>query len=72
MDRKQILNDVAKEMMELYSNLKDNNIARESADSLANVAGKALKAVQLDIANEYLIEEQSKRISAPQPMALAA
>lgn len=62
MNRKQVLNKLASEMMELYGDLKGKKVEREYADSLANVAGKALKAVQLEIADEYLLEEQRKRI----------
>ena len=64
MNRKTILNKVATEMAHLYTNLKNKEIDRVDADSLANIAGKSLKAVQLDIADEFLLVEQRKRIRA--------
>jgi hypothetical protein len=62
MNRKDILDKVAFEMMGLYHELKGKRLERAEADSLANVAGKALKAVQLDIADEYLLEEKRKSL----------
>ena len=62
MNRKKLLDKVANEMLDLYGELKGKRIERADADSLANVAGKALKAIQLEIADEYLLVEQRNRI----------
>lgn len=70
MDRKESMERVAKNMAELYQDLKKRQIERAEADSLANVAGKELKAVQLDIADEYLLQEKLKHLPEPPKLAL--
>lgn len=73
MNRDELLTEVAQDMRELYQTLKDGSTKREQADSLANVAGKRLKAFQLHLADR--IFEQSlgkfKPLPKPQP-AIAA
>lgn len=48
------LDDIKAEMSELYDSLKSRNTKREDAAELANIAGKFLKAEQLQLARVML------------------
>ena len=52
MDRKAILNDVEKELKDLYQQAKTKQLERVDIDSRANVLGKRQKGVQVDIADD--------------------
>jgi len=54
MDRKEILSEVESDMKTLYQKLVKRSIDRVDADSLANIAGKRLKVIQLDLADDAL------------------
>ena len=51
-NRTSVLVDVESDMKALYKDFSSGSIQRDAADSLANIAGKRLKAVQLDLADE--------------------
>lgn len=55
-NRKEELSEVAADMKALYEKMMKKIIAREFGDSLANVAGKRLKAVQLDLADDAFVQ----------------
>lgn len=66
MDRKSILTEVEADMKTLYGRLVKRSVERTDADSLANVAGKRLKAVQLDIAHDIT----TGKLTPPDPTGL--
>lgn len=59
------LNDIKQDMSKLYDELREGAIDLKTASELANVAGKFLKAEQLDLAREIFLQgnPQTKFIS---------
>jgi hypothetical protein len=57
MNRKDILTEVESDMKALYQRMVKKLVERADGDSLANVAGKRLKAVQLHIADDIVISK---------------
>lgn len=51
------LDDIKRDMSHLYESLKSGETKREDAAELANVAGKFLKADQLQLARQIFEEE---------------
>lgn len=62
MNRKDILSQVQDDMKALYEEMVKKLIDRTDADSLANVAGKRLKAVQLDLADDMFTNERGRML----------
>jgi hypothetical protein len=71
-NRKEELSEVAADMKSLYEKMVKKLIPREFGDSLANVAGKRLKAVQLDLADDIFVNEGKQRVAHVEPAKLAA
>jgi hypothetical protein len=65
MNRTNILTDVEQDMNKLYDQLRGRKIDRIEADSLANIAGKRLKAIQLDLADDIFKHEKTKHLLPP-------
>lgn len=71
------LTDIKNDMSELYENVKTGEIDLKLAAELANIAGKFLKAEQLDLATSIFISGQYKdnatlpRTSPTQPQLQA-
>jgi hypothetical protein len=53
------LNDVKKDMSELYEALKAGAVDLKVASELANISGKFLKAEQLQLAREVFLENKA-------------
>lgn len=49
------LNNIKQDMSELYEELRSGNCELKTASELANIAGKFLKAEQLDLAREIFL-----------------
>lgn len=62
------LDDVKQDMDTLYDAVRDGVTELKTADTLANIAGKHLKAEQLQLAREIFISERDRtpRIPAPE------
>ena len=66
------LNDIKQDMSDLYESVKNGTIDIKQASEMANIAGKYLKAEQLELAREVFVNgraitiEQEKRIANPQ------
>lgn len=58
-------NEVSDDMKVLYSELRNGVVAREISDSLANVAGKRLKAQQLILAHEIRLDLLKNKSATP-------
>jgi hypothetical protein len=56
------LNDIKNDMSDLYEQLKSGTTELKTASELANIAGKYLKAEQLDLAREIFMANQPKAI----------
>lgn len=56
------MDDVKQDMSELYEEVKSGTRDLKTADSLANVAGKYLKAEQLQLAREIFLEDKRKAL----------
>lgn len=54
----QLLDEVTSDMRALYKEVRDGTTDLKKADTLANVAGKALKGEQLKLAREMFISEK--------------
>lgn len=52
------LNDIKKDMSELYEQVKSGSCELKTAAELANIAGKYLKAEQLDLATSIFLSSQ--------------
>ena len=68
------LDDVKLDMSELYESVKNGGTDLRLAAELSNIAGKYLKAAQLDLAREIFIEgkERTLRIQSPKlPVAMS-
>lgn len=50
------LKDVQKEMSALYKEVREGRTDLHTADSLANIAGKFLKAEQLQLARDIFLD----------------
>lgn len=65
------LDDIKREMSDLYDGLKNGTVELKVASELANIAGKYLKAEQLELAREIfqgdrpaIPDRQRKRLAA--------
>jgi len=56
------LTDIQQDMSTLYDEFKSGTVKREAADSLANIAGKFLKAEQLKLARDIFDAEFHTRL----------
>ena len=56
------LKDIKQDMSTLYDELRAGEIDLKLAAELANVAGKYLKAVQLDLATEIFLSTQPSAV----------
>lgn len=56
------LNNIKADMSELYDELRGGKIEIKAADTLVNVAGKNLKAYQLDLAEQIFLSGQPKKL----------
>ena len=54
------LDDIKRDMSELYEALKTGYVDLKVASQLANISGKFLKAVQLQLAREVFLENRAK------------
>lgn len=59
------LDDVKKEMGSLYEEVRTGKTDLKTADSLANVAGKFLKAEQLQLAREIFAADKPSTFALP-------
>lgn len=57
------LEDVKRDMSELYDQVRDGSCDIKLAGELANITGKYLKAVQLDLATEIFMSNQPPRLA---------
>ena len=57
------LNDIKADMSRLYDELEAGFCELKTASELANIAGKFLKAEQLDLAREIFLSSKPQRIS---------
>ena len=57
------LNIIKQDMSDLYEELKSGKCELKTASELANIAGKYLKAEQLDLAREIFLSNKPKQIS---------
>ena len=60
------LDNIKEDMSVLYDDLRNNVIELKLASELANIAGKNLKAEQLQLAREIFLDQQT-RPSQPMP-----
>lgn len=60
------MDDVKADMSDLYEAVRTGQTELHTADSLANIAGKFLKAEQLQLAREIFVEEKQRLLPAPQ------
>lgn len=61
------LDDIQNDMSELYERLKANEVQREDAAELANIAGKYLKAEQLKLGREIFVANLQHRLLPSNP-----
>lgn len=61
------LNDIKQDMSTLYDELRAGSIDLKTAAELANVAGKFLKAEQLDLATSIFLDGKSNPIRSATP-----
>lgn len=54
------LNDIKQDMSELYDQVRDGHTELKTASELANIAGKYLKAEQLNLAREIFTSSKGK------------
>lgn len=68
------LNDIKQDMSTLYDELRSGAIDLKTASELANVAGKYLKAEQLDLATAIFLDGKAgiPRIKQVEPSNLIA
>lgn len=59
------LDDIKRDMSELYESLKTGGVDLKVAAELANISGKFLKAEQLQLAREVFTENKAKVLSRP-------
>lgn len=58
------LNDIKADMSRLYDQLQNGSCELKTASELANIAGKFLKAEQLDLAREIFL------LNKPKPLVI--
>jgi hypothetical protein len=63
------LDDIKRDMSELYESLKTGGVDLKVAAELANISGKFLKAEQLQLAREVFIENKAKVLPRPHDLA---
>jgi hypothetical protein len=56
------LQDIKRDMSELYEQLKAGQVDLKTAGELANISGKFLKAEQLELARDIFLNNQKKTI----------
>ncbi len=56
------LNDVKSDMSTLYEELRAGSVDIKLAGELANITGKYLKAVQLELAREVFMDSKAKAL----------
>lgn len=59
------LDDIKQDMSTLYDEFKAGSIDRNNASELANIAGKNLKAHQLELANKIFLNGGLPQLPAP-------
>jgi hypothetical protein len=59
------LNDVQEKMSQLYSQVESGEVDLKKADSLANIAGKYLKAEQMIFAKEVFLSNKPTGLPPP-------
>lgn len=64
------LDDIKRDMSELYEEIKSGTTELKTAAELANVAGKYLKAEQLQLAREIFMGSLGKKLGGPDAAAL--
>jgi hypothetical protein len=64
------LDDIKVDMSVLYDEVYSGGTELKTAAELANIAGKYLKAEQLQLAREIFMGQLGKKIGAPQAAAL--
>ena len=57
------LNNIKKDLSTLYDELQSGQIELKTASELANIAGKLLKAEQLDLAREVFLSGKTKQLT---------
>lgn len=57
------LNDIKADMSRLYDELEAGSCELKTASELANIAGKFLKAEQLDLAREIFLSGRPQRVA---------
>jgi hypothetical protein len=62
------LNDIKQDMSELYEELRSGRAELKVASELANIAGKYLKAEQLQLAREVFTAGLGRRITGDDPV----
>lgn len=58
------MNDIKKDMSVLYEEVRSGSTDLKTASELANIAGKYLKAEQLQLAREIFVDDK-KKLAAP-------
>jgi hypothetical protein len=58
------LDDIKQDMSALYDQVRDGTTELKTASELANIAGKYLKAEQLNLAREIFSSQQGKKIDS--------
>ena len=68
MSKTKTLEDVKADMSSLYDQVRAGDVDLKLAGELANITGKFLKAVQLDLATDMFLSSQAKTpaLAAPQ------
>lgn len=61
------LNDIKSDMSVLYDEVKTGKTELKTASELANIAGKYLKAEQLDLAREIFVASRGKLVNQNPP-----
>jgi hypothetical protein len=59
----QLLDEITADMRVLYAEVREGGTDLKKADTLANIAGKALKSEQLKLARELFISEKLINLS---------
>lgn len=65
MSKTKTLDDIKRDMSELYDGVKTGGTELKTASELANIAGKYLKAEQLQLAREIFMTHIGKKVSGP-------
>lgn len=59
------LNDIKQDMSDLYDQVKGGSVEVKTASELANIAGKYLKAEQLQLAREIFLKDLGRKPDLP-------